>query len=338
MKKIKELNGQRLIDISDGWIPKNVTFIEDDPVVEFVLLKHRKLKMPFLLLDLEGGVDTVWVRLDDIPDPAPEFADKIAGFIFHMGRCGSTATVAMLRSIESVCLVPEPLAAAYIFYHPFPMEQEVLLMRFVKLVSIYVDVLCQNDEKMIIKWPSWLSLQLPVIQAAFPRVPGCFLSRDPAEVLTALLDSPPGWLMRARTRRMIEKESAMGVQKKIDGIANAYAGLINFTDNISYTEFLANALRATCEAAANAQPPLLHIDYNDFRERVTTDMVGHFGLSVEGSEIVSMLSASRVYAKDVTGMEVFNSDSSRKQRQSTPLVRRLSEELVAPVLKNFKQT
>ena len=114
------------------------------------------------------------------------------------------------------------------------------------------------------------------------------------------------------------------------------AGAVDFNEDVSYTEFLAKVLQAMCRAAANGQPPLLSIDYNGFKERVITDLVGHFGLSVNALETETMLSKSRLNAKSPDGGEVFKPDASRKQRQATPLVNSLSEELVVPVFNDLK--
>lgn len=115
--------------------------------------------------------------LADFLAGAPAAAPAPAGFIFHMGRCGSTLAARLLGAAAglSVLSEPSPLDAAAATGDPALLRATIAALA---------------PAPAIVKLDSRHALLLPLYRAAFPTVPWLFVHRDPVEVLVSLEREP----------------------------------------------------------------------------------------------------------------------------------------------------
>ena len=109
------------------------------------------------------------------------------GFIFHMSRCGSTLVAQLLAALPQNIVISEagPVDAVLRanWYDPnITSAQRIAWLR--ALLSAYARPR-HGEQHFYVKFDSWHTLELPLIQAAFPDVPWIFLYRDPVQVLVS---------------------------------------------------------------------------------------------------------------------------------------------------------
>jgi hypothetical protein len=117
------------------------------------------------------------MSLADFLAGAPADAPAPAGFLFHMGRCGSTLAARLLGAASGLPLLsePPPLDAAAAAGDPAMLRAMIAALA---------------PAPAIVKLDSRHALLLPLYRAAFPAVPWLFVHRDPVEVLVSLEREP----------------------------------------------------------------------------------------------------------------------------------------------------
>ncbi len=180
-----------------------------------------------------------------------------------MSRCGSTLVAQLLAALPQNIVISEagPVDAVLRanWHDPsITSAQRIAWLR--ALLSVYARPR-NGEQHFYVKFDSWHTLELPLIQAAFPDVPWIFLYRDPVQVLVShqrqrgsqmvpgLL--PPQWL----------------------GLEPAVAGRSGSLD-----EYGARVLQRVCHAALqhlNARARL--INYQQLPAAVWTELAVHFG-------------------------------------------------------------
>lgn len=111
-----------------------------------------------------------------------------AGFIFHMSRCGSTLISQMLAAVPENIVLSEPAPLDTVLRAHFENpeitgEQRARWLQW--LVGTWAWRRHPAEKNLFIKFDSWHTLFLPVIQRAFPEVPWIFVYREPLEVMVS---------------------------------------------------------------------------------------------------------------------------------------------------------
>jgi len=123
---------------------------------------------------------TPYERLADIGETlAPRL------FIFHSSRCGSTLLAQMLAALPQCVVHSEPPVLDDFFNHHGgqPHAQAVPLLR--QLVGVLGQRRSAAETHYIVKLDCWHIRHLPLLRAAFPDTPFCFLYREPAAILAS---------------------------------------------------------------------------------------------------------------------------------------------------------
>ncbi len=109
-----------------------------------------------------------------------------AGFIFHGSRCGSTLIAQMLAALPENVVLSEAspidgVLRSNLRDPTITEEQRVLWLR--GMLNALGQRRHAEETSLFVKFDSWHTVLLPLIQRAFPTVPWIFVYREPVEVL-----------------------------------------------------------------------------------------------------------------------------------------------------------
>src|SRR5262245_14392800 len=95
----------------EGWVPVWVDCRGPSPTVEWCDLGPCRFCEPFFDRTVEAALRQPFHQLFRVQTPIDvlesEGAKRPTGFIFHMGRCGSTLIAQLLASLESTVVISE---------------------------------------------------------------------------------------------------------------------------------------------------------------------------------------------------------------------------------------
>jgi hypothetical protein len=297
------------LEFEPGWIPHRVRYIDNEPFVEFLTLHDNSLSKPVAYMDMANFKTESLVPLNQF-----ETKDRDpTGFIFHMSRCGSTMTSNVLKACEECVVFSEPYILADILMPPCRVDSAVTAARLRLVVDLHGQAF--PDKKIIVKWLSWLSTKIDIIQASFPHTPSIFLMRDPVEVIVSVLKDHPGWMKLIRLSAEID---AKAPEK-------------------GTPEFCSLVLRQFCKSIYEAPMPVRAIDYAALPEAIWNDICPYFGIEVDGGTRQSMIERSRFDIRDDRLKTFFVPDSEQKQAEASDRIRELAEKYVAPALDRVQQ-
>ena len=234
-------------------------------------------------------------------------ADPIrpTGFIYHVGRCGSTLTAkAIARSPRNV-VVNEggPLQKGFWevitgnWSRPAAPTPETLAA-FRNLVMAMTRRRQAVQDTAFVKLISWNILYVDFITAAFPDAAALFLYRDPIEVIASV--------QRGTTSILLAKGQPQ---------AGFLTGLPwQETAAMDRYPYLATCIGNYLRTALAAGDRLRVVNYLDIKPDTFVRMLGE-GLRYvpPESEVGPMLEQFRFHAKDDSDSAVFVSDSAEKQ-------------------------
>jgi hypothetical protein len=186
----------------DGWVPMGIRPGDDDWIVDWCCLGPQRftnprfdetiqqcLREPFnLLFRHETSLDMLrqweWKR-PGLP---------LAGFIFHMSRCGSTLVTQMLASLREHVVIADAAPVDHILRLPIGFESaEARAAAFRAMVTALTHPRDGSERCAFVKFDCWHTLDLRFIRRAFPGVPWIFIYRNPIEVLVSHLEHPAPW-------------------------------------------------------------------------------------------------------------------------------------------------
>jgi hypothetical protein len=241
------------------------------------------------------------------------------GFIFHLGRSGSTLLSKALARVPSHLVISE--APPHFFIWPLlgggwgqPIRADHRnLLRFGNLTLAMGRRRREEYQAHFVKFTTYNILYIDFIRAAFPDVPALFLYRDPSEVLVAMLNEGPGW------SRL--KDSDFGAMAA--GMSESKVR------QISQAEFYARCLGRFMTAALEASTKGLALaDYQLLRKEALPVFLEALGCHLEPPELRLMQPQFAYYSKDDRDQRRFIPDSGSKKRAVTPEI----ETLVRPAL------
>ena len=177
------------------WTPAHIRWEQGSPVVHWCYLGQDRFVEPFfeqtirrhsrtpfnLLPQPATPLDTLAALQDADPGLPP------TGFIFHMSRCGSTLVAQLLASLPQNIVISEagPVDAVL---HANRYDPSITSARQIAWLQALLSAYARprhGEQHFYVKFDSWHTLELPLIQAAFPGVPWIFLYRDPVQVLVS---------------------------------------------------------------------------------------------------------------------------------------------------------
>lgn len=284
----------------------------DDPFFEGTV--HRAMRHPFNdAFRLQTPLDVLGRAEDERPGMRP------AGLIFHMSRCGSTLVGRMLGALPGSLVISEPspvdhVLRATMFDPQVTDDQRALWLRWI------VGALGQrwhgDEQRYFLKLDAWHTLDLPLIERAFPGVPWVFLYRDPVEVLVSH-DRQMSWMMAAANGPHL-----LGLP-----VVEAF--------RVPREEYAARVLARICEAVVRhrADPRRL-VNYRLLPGAALDRIPALFGLELSDDEREAMRGAAAHDAKYPTRR--FEPDASSKQREAAPVTRDAAQRWLTPVYEQLE--
>jgi hypothetical protein len=184
------------LDLLNGWVPVDLYWQDESPVIDWGYLGERRFTHPFFNDTISESFrhpfaqlfrhQTSWELLHDLHQNRPGLSPT--GFIFHMSRCGSTLVSQMLASLTPAVMLSEPPPVDQTLRARFRRPELDLETRAVWLRSM-VNALGQKrsgDERyLFVKFDCWSILDFETVKQAYPDVPWIFLFRDPVRVLAS---------------------------------------------------------------------------------------------------------------------------------------------------------
>ena len=226
-----------------------------------------------------------------------------AGFIFHVGRCGSTLLAKVLSRPDRHIVIKEAEPLQQVLGVEF---EEVFSDNrsryFQSLLNIYGHRRLPVHERFFVKFSSNHVKRLALIRRLYPSVPWLFLYRNPYEIIPTSLEGP-AWFIR-------NKNTAEGAFE---------AGLlIEAVEQMSDLEFSVQVESSTLRIAIeNTCDHCLFVDYTQLRPENLPKILRFFGLDVTKEEYDEMDAQFGIYSKSDGESVPFVPDSAAKRDKVT---------------------
>jgi hypothetical protein len=319
----------------DGWLPVAAQCVEGRLYVDLCRLGAQRFIDPFfeqtvstclrepfhLLLRRRLDADALAATLTAQKQPAARPLD-IAGFVFHVSRCGSTLLGRLLATSPAhrVLSEPPPLDAA-LCGGGSSVGDATRIAWLRTLIAAFARSGHPAEQRLFVKFDSWHSSLLPLVMRAFPDVPWVFLMRDPVEVIVSHLKQPGAQMVPGM------------VGFTPPGVAAADAWRLPRAEYVArmvgaFEEGVEASLR---EAGARAKV----VDYATLPSDAEHVIWPHFGLHPTAEERAAMESAWARDAKNPTA--TFSPDAQAKQEAADPSVREAAARWAVPAWQRLRQ-
>lgn len=250
------------------------------------------------------------------------------GFIFHMGRCGSTLLAKILAQSEENLVISEAPPHFLIWslwnedwMRPFPFTEEHI-HRYKNLVFAIGRKRRPGYNAHFIKFTTFNILYLDFIRHVFPDVPIIFLYRDPVEVMVAFTDQGPGW------QRF--KDSAFGAF-----VAGCSLNQVKAMNKQSFHQhFLSQFMEAAIQASSNG---LTLVNYHHLIPQNLEFILNAMNFTVNDETLDRMIKQFKYYAKADEQPIIFIPDTLEKRQKITPEIEALALSRLMPLYERLEQ-
>jgi hypothetical protein len=287
-------------------MPKSISYAFGEPIVELAQIAGPPPRF-FSDLDVRHPVASMRRPLMDIELPEGAGDLSPAGFIFHLPRSGSTLTARMLAAPASCASIVEPETINALLSSPEAAGRlkPVWLRR---LCQLYCAAFADTHRHLFVKVSSWAVLREPTFAEAFPAAPGCFVHRDPVEVLVQLLQRPAGWMSEHARPFILDSQHEAA--------------------SLSVEEYCARVLQRFCEAALRGAPRLRALAYEDILDEAPALAERHFGVEVRAADRQAMVEVARYDSDDWSLRRLYGEDPEDLAARATPSVKALAQRFV----------
>ena len=239
----------------------------------------------------------------------------VAGFIFHMSRCGSTLCAQALASLpENIVISEAPPIHTLLRAPEFgPATRENVAEGLCGLINAFAQPRSDNEKRLIIKFAASDAFHLPLIVQTFPRVPWVFLYRDPLQILAS-------------------HHTSAGPEFMAGGFASRHLHLEGDPNELDEDTYRAHCLAAVGQAAlsaAGAHAPSLFLDHRQLPDALFDVIPAHFGMPLTDSDRANISAATPRHAKSPT--RPYTDDSADKLAIAAHL-RKMADEIVGPTV------
>ena len=259
-----------------GWTPFRAAFHSETMQVDWCHLHASRMTDPFFYATIANAMRepfnlvfqqrTPIAALAELPQGVP-----VAGFIFHMSRCGSTLISQALAAFEADIVVSEaaPLRAVLRAARAGRASPEQAVAWLRGLVGAYAQPRFAYEARLFVKFMAADVLDIALVRGAFPDVPWIFVTRDPAEILASQARAAGIDLIRGQLA-----PDALGLAA--DAIWS-----------MDVTAYQAHVLAAFARAACDAWPTGrgLIVDYAELPDALLTRVLPHFGLHADAAAL-----------------------------------------------------
>lgn len=300
------------MDVADsaGWVPARVNWQGGKPSLEWYRLGTARFSEPFFDQTLgrcrSQARDGLPRRRSSLQELLEEHERRPGlyprGFIFHMSRCGSTLAAQLLASLPDTIVISEaqPIDAILRAHLHDPLisdQQRIAWLR--AMISVLGRPIRAVDKHYFIKFDAWNTMELPLIQCAFPDVPWIFVYREPLEVM----------ISHARMRG----------SHVVPGVIEAEIfGLGQGASSMSLDHYGAEVLARICDAAAGAIAGGgrgLAVNYQELPGATWTRLLDYYKMPCAATDIEGMKTISGFHAKHP--LQVFKADGADKRREAS---------------------
>jgi gluconate kinase len=223
--------------------------------------------------------DTTLAEAEQLVGAAPGL--PIAGFVFHLSRCGSTLVMQMLAATGRVLALSEPGPLDMVLRRCFdqmPATDDDRVRWFRVVAGALAQPRSASQRHCVVKLDAWSVLDLELVRRAFPSVPWIFLHREPTEVL-ASHQRHAGFHMRPGSLG----PATLGVDPPP-------------ADTSEYGAFVLGRILAA--AADGADDRHCFVGYDELPGAVADVIAPHFGLPLDDADCAAMAAAAARDAKD----------------------------------------
>src|ERR1700733_3151262 len=164
------------------WMPIRIYWQGDQPTVDWCHMGKLRFTDPFFAGTIEEALRQPFNLLFRRQTPIESLYElercepglPPTGFIFHMSRCGSTLAAQMLATLPQNIVISEASPIDAILNAGFRNsavtdEQRISWLR--ALLSAFGRRREPREKNFFVKFDSWHTLDLALIQQAFPTVP-----------------------------------------------------------------------------------------------------------------------------------------------------------------------
>ena len=312
-----------------NWIPIRIYWSDHRPSVDWCWIGTRRFSEPFLDQTIDVALRLPFSTLFRPQTPMEMLGERYSidrglqprGMIFHMSRCGSTLMSQMLAALSTSVVISEAGSIDSVLRSKFiePGVTDQIRIEWLRwLVSALSQRRIGNEQHLFIKFDSWATLDLPVINTAFPGVPWVFLYRNPVDVLVSQLAK--------RGAHMIPG----AIEPALFGMTTAEVL------EMLPEEYCARILARICEAALDYYEicPGLMVNYEQMPDVVWITLADNFGIEISGAEMESVRRVTAINAKNPRLM--FENDSERKRNKATKEIQAAAERWLWPVFERLE--
>ena len=258
---------------------------------------------------------SVVTDLDVLETPdlyADTLAPSPAGFIFHVGRCGSTLLAKVLSSLDRHIVIKEAEPVQQLLGVEYEaVFREKRASYFQSLINIYGHRRLPVQERFFVKFSSNHVKRLDMVRRLYPGVPWLFLYRNPYEIIPTFLEGP-AWFIRNKNTA----EGAFDAALPIEAVER-------MSDLAFSVQVESSTLRIALENTCNH---CLFVDYSQLRPENLPRILRFFGLNVTGKEYDGMVEQFEFYSKSDGESVPFVPDSASKRDKVTEEIRVAIEE------------
>ena len=303
-----------------GWTPFRAAVHGESLQVDWCHLQARRMTDPFFYATIANAMREPFNLVFQQHTPIEALAElpqglPIAGFVFHMSRCGSTLVSQALTAFESNIVVSEaaPLRSVLRTAASGRVEPETAARWLAGLVNAYAQARFSYEARLFVKFMAADVLDIALVRRAFPDVPWIFVTRDPAEIMASQAISAGYDLVRG----------AMAPDRL--GLADDEVWAM---DALAYqAHVLAAFARAGHDAHASGKGLIL--DYSELPQALLSQVLPHFGLGLGPGGLELM---QHVCSRHSKRPEVAFSAEADPGRTGAAPFRAVCDPIVGPVM------
>ena len=302
-----------LLGSHNGLLP--VEMHGDSHEITWVDFGDMHLRETFLEISAEELIqsipETLTVVTDlDVLEQPDLYADSLppAGFIFQIGRCGSTLLAKVLSKLGRHIVIKEPPLIEQVLGVEFEwLFKDSRPAYFRSLLNVYGHKRLPEHERFFVKLSSNHVKRMGMIRRLYPGVPWLFLYRNPLETIPTSLDGP-AWNVRNKDTPEGSFETALPIEtvKRMSDV--------EFSVQVEASSFRI-AIENICDHC-------LFVDYTQLRPENIPDILRLFDLDVTKEELAEMVEPFGFYSKSDAESVPFKSDSALKRSKVTDDIKR----------------
>ncbi|MYA77637.1 MAG: sulfotransferase [Gemmatimonadetes bacterium] len=306
-----------LLDSQRGLLPLELHC--DNREITWFDFGDMHLRETFLEISAEERLsqhaDALTVVTDfDVLETPDLYVDALApsGFIFHVGRCGSTLLAKVLSSLDRHIVIKEAEPVQQLLGVEYEEAfRDHRASFFQSLLNIYGHKRLPEHERFFVKFSSNHVKRLEMIRGLYPGVPWLFLYRNPYEIIPTLLEGP-AWFIRNKNT----PEGAFDAGLPIEAIERMSD--LAFSVRVE-SSTLRIAIENTCDHC-------LFVDYTQLKPENLPRILRFFGLKVTREDYNKMFEPFGFYSKRDGESVPFVPDSAAKRDKVTDEIREAIEE------------